>query len=246
MMNLGGTHIRIGGTRIGLHSNGGLTDAAELLVGLARANVRALRDDPDLRQETLRRVLSPAVDRCRVQPNGSHNCDAPSGFQYASDEEAQALESCAPNDVWSDIRGLYAGHKKAGRGANDPVVCDCDDLTPTALAAAAWISWLAPKGSIAPPGSLSAGTDLAGWHDDDARFAIAITRPKNAPIAHAYGLVNRPPPAPQPTIPMGQCWYVWDPAAHWGMPRPKDSFYKDGEIVAHELLRDHLDGLRIT
>jgi len=243
---LGGTHVRLGGTRIDLRSTGTLGDAADLLAGLGRANVRAIRSDAALREEALRRALSPAVDRCRVQGMGTtlrHDCTAPSGFQYASDEEAQALEACSPNDVWSDIRGLIIGHKRAGRGPDEPIVADCDDLTPSALGVAAYISWFAPPGLLAPDGTLSAGQDLSRWRDDDARFAVAITRPPKAEIAHAYGLTNRVPPWPQPKIEMGKGWYVWDPAAHWGMPRPRDEFYRTGDVVAHEVRRADLDGI---
>ncbi len=78
--------------------------------------------------------------------------------------------------------------------------------------------------------------------DPGARFAIAITHPPNADIAHAYGLMNRRPPAPQPEIKNGE-WYVWDPAAHWGMPRPPDSFYFGSEPTAFELRRDNIQGI---
>src|SRR6185436_14868943 len=243
-----GTHIRIGGTRIELRSGGTLRDAAEGIEWLGRTNLRALQRDPKLREEAIRRVMSPScAERCYVRTGRDgaihHDCHCPSGFQYSSDEHAQALESCPARDVWSDLASLIAGHHAAGRGDEDPIVCDCDDLTPAAISVAAWIAWFSPqKFGIA-------GVDIGAYHDDDARYAIAITRPPGAPIAHAYGLTNREPPSPQPRIvlrtkadpsrPAAE-WFVWDPAAHWGMNRPKNSFYADGEIVAYELRRDNL------
>ena len=53
------THIRIGGVRIRLNAGGTLRDPAEGLEYIARCNLRALQADPKLREEALRRVLSP-------------------------------------------------------------------------------------------------------------------------------------------------------------------------------------------
>lgn len=240
------THLRIGGTRIALGAGGTIRDAADLLETVTRANLRALRDDPTLREEAVRRVCSPScADRCYVRTgvNGtvSHDCHCPSGFQYAGDEDKEELEGCTARDSWSDLRSLIAGHKIAGRGPNDPIVCDCDDLGPSSLSVAAYLAWLAEKG--APIAGMPA---IGAMPDQDARFAIAITRPPKADIAHLYGLTNRPPPKPQPLIRIGE-WFVWDAAAHWGMKRPLDSFYTnpDAETVAFELRRDNLDGLRL-
>ena len=241
------THIRLGGHRIELRSKGSLRDACDLLGGLTRGNLRSINADPDLRAEAIRRALSPAIDRCYVKENMlggglRHDCNGHSGFQYSSDEEAQALEACPARDVWSDWGGLLAGHAKAGRGDLDPIVADCDDLAPAALSVAGWIAWFAPKGSKG-----LGGRDLNDFRDEEARFAVAITHPKGANIAHAYALTNRVPPPPQPKISMGVVggceWYVWDPAAHWGMRRPPDDFYKNGEVVAFEIRREDLHGL---
>jgi len=243
----GGTQIRFGGERVELRSGGTLDDAAFLLVGLARGNVRAMQADPVLREEAIRRVLSPPIDRCHVRSAERHDCTGQSGFQYASDEEQQTLEGCKPSDVWSDMRALLAGHESAGRGSEDAVVCDCDDLAPAAAGAYAWLSWFGEDGMKTPKGSwYGEGKPIAGIGKAmrDARFAIAITRPPRAPIAHAYVLTSRPPAPPQPPIQMGS-WWVLDPAAHWGMPRPPDDFYRQGEVVAHELSRDSLQSMKV-
>src|ERR1700679_3354247 len=135
------THIRLGAHRIEVRSKGSLRDACDLLGGLTRGNVRSMMADPDLRSEAIRRALSPAVPRCYVKHDlmsgGTRdNCNGHSGFQYASDEEQQALEACPARDVWSDWGGLIAGHAKAGRGADDPIVADCDDLAPAEISVA--------------------------------------------------------------------------------------------------------------
>jgi hypothetical protein len=241
------THIRLGGQRIELRSKGSLRDACDLIAALTRGNLRSIQGDLDLRAEALRRTLSPPIGRCHVKQNllgggVHHDCNGHSGLQYASDEEAQALEACPARDVWSDWGGLIMGHAKAGRGPLDPIVCDCDDLAPAALSVASWIAWYAPKGAVG-----LGGRDLHEFHDDNARFAVAITHPRGANIAHAYALTSKKPPAPQPTIRMGSAkeWYVWDPAAHWGMKRPGDEFYENGEVVAFEIRRSDLQGLTL-
>lgn len=256
--------IRIGGTRVELRQGGSLCGPADMLAGLTRNNLRALRDDPELRAWALPRVISPPLGApCTVRDTLMQgvvsDCVLGSGFQYSSDEDQQLREGCAPADVWSDLYGLKAGHERAvqlGRARpENPVAADCDDLTPSALAVAAWIAWFAPPGSIAPPGTIVAGRDLHDFRDEGARFATSIVRPPKPPppkpwIAHAFGLTNRKPPPPQPEVKIrlgGVDWYVWDPAAHWGMTRPPDPFYlsgdKDGGFVAYEIRRDDLDGL---
>jgi len=254
-----GTQLRFGDQLVDLRLCGTLDDAAFLLVGLARANVRALNRDKDVCTEAIRRVLSPPIDRCYVQGHGnglSHDCTGESGFQYASDEEQQALEGCRPSDVWSDFTALLSGHDQAGRGMDDPVVCDCDDMGPVACGVFAWLAWFGEKGMRTPKGSwYPEGQEIPGLGKASrgARFAIAITKPPRAPIAHAYVLMSKPPGPPQPEIRMKiegaggkpEDWWVLDPAAHWGMPRPDDGFYGRGEVVAHELRQDSLNGLKV-
>ena len=257
------THIRIGGVRIRLNAGGTLRDPAEGLEYIARCNLRALQADPKLREEALRRVLSPPCSaRCYVQRDAagklSHDCTCSSGFQYGSDEHAQDLEDCPARDVWSDVRSLIAGHN--GRAdlrasgidpALAPIVADCDDVTPAGLAVCAWIAWFAPRGY-----GLGGVGDLGSHRNDAARFAVGITlpaqdanQPSDERMAHAYGLTTLAPPPPQPDIRMGRAglWRVWDPAAHWGMKRPPDSYYDatrtGGEVAIFELRRDHLEGL---
>ncbi len=248
---MGGTHIRIGGVRIDLRFSGTIKDAADLLGGVTRASLRSIIADPVLREEAIRRVLSPpCAVRCFVSKDGTrHDCNCPSGFQYSSDPEQQALEGCPARDVWSDLRSLLKGHHEAGRGADDPIVADCDDLTPSTLAVAAYIAWFAPKGYAVN------GFELGAWRRDEERFASAITLPPDKPgaanerVAHAYGLVSKPPPAPQPRIAMvdkeGRRWFVWDASAHFGMKRPPDSYYVTGEIAGFEIHRENLEGLQL-
>jgi hypothetical protein len=248
------THIRLGAHRIEIRSKGSLKDACDLLGGLTRGNLRTLVSDSSIRAEGVRRALSPAIGRCYVKHDVlsggvRHNCNGHSGFQYASDEEQQALEACPARDVWSDLGGLFAGHAKAGRGPDDPVVADCDDLAPAALSVAGYLAWFIDRD--APELAGLGGLSYDRLHDDHARFAVAITHPKGANIAHAYGLTNRVPPAPQPRIALasaggGETWYVWDPAAHWGMNRPPDDFYRKGELVGFEIRREDLHGLDLA
>lgn len=260
------THIRLGGVRIGLQAGGTIRDPAEGLEFLARANLRALCTDAKLREEALRRVLSPPCGaRCYVQRDAggvlSHDCTCASGWQYGSDEHAQDLEGCPARDVWSDIRSLIIGHNARAdlreRGtdpANAPIVADCDDLAPAALAVCAWIAWFAPRGY-----SVGGVSDLGSHRNDAARFAIGITLPADDPqnpeverMAHAYGLSTLTPPAPQRDIRMGKSglWRVCDWAAYWGMKTPPDAYYDatktGGEVAIFELRRDHLDGLSLS
>ncbi len=260
---MSGTQIRLGGMRIGLRQGDQhmLFAAAEILEAITRANMRDMRNDPRLRDEAIRRALSlPCTDRCYVTPGPGgvgvvDNCNSPSGFQYASDDEKEALEGCPARDTWSDLRALLAGHQGSGRGDDDPIVADCDCLTPATLAVAAYLAWFAPSeygvGGITLGGVRRGGYSLGGMRDPGARFAIGITLPPptttGPQMAHAYGLTNRRPASPQPEIRSGD-WYVWDAAAHFGMKRPPDSFYfppKPGLIVAYELRRDNLDGLSL-
>lgn len=267
----GGTHIRLGGMRYELRAGGSIHDPCELLASIARGNLRAFIDDPRLRAEIIRRVMSPpCAVRCHVSPDGARNdCDCPSGFQYTSDPEQQASIGCEARDVWNDARALLVTHEEAGRGPDDPIMIDCDCITPTSLAAAAWLAWYGPPahpsiagvvlGGVelpAPPSAvlsvLARGRvpELGAARGEDARFAVGITLPPEVPgkdrVGHCYGLVNRKPKAPQPPILMpfeGGPWWVWDLSAHFGMPRPADAFYTTGEAVAYPLVRDGLYGL---
>lgn len=252
-----GTTVRIGGVHRGI----GITsvkDASEILSSVAHANLRWLRDDPEgLRDDAIRRVYSPpCATRCRVSRDGSaHDCNCASGFQWSTDPEAQALEGCPARDVWNDLPSLYHGHRMAGRGKNDPIVADCDCLTPASLAVAAYLAWFAPERmSIEGVTHRGRPVNLGAMRNDEWRGAVAIALPPDEPgkerVGHAFGLVGRPPREPQPTIRIrgadGRSWYVWDASCHWGMGRPKDSFYTTGEVVGFELRRENLDGLQFT
>lgn len=239
-------HIRLYGRRISLRAGRSIRDAAEILEGITRVNIRALRDDPALREEAMRRVLSPPCQtRCYVSEDGASNdCNCVSGFQWTSDPEAEAMQGCPARDVWNDFVSLGVGHQAAGRGAADPIAADCDCLTPIALGAMAYLAWFAPRSYSID------GFSLGAQRSHEKRFAVGITLPPPDPtkerIGHAYGLVNYIPKAPQPPIKMpfkGGDWWVWDPSAHWGMTRPPDDFYATGEFVAYEVRRENLDGL---
>lgn len=255
----GDRHIRIGSARIQYDVGASILDAADSLASIARVDLRQLRDDPRLRDEAIRRVLSPPCPtRCYVSGDGArHDCTCPSGFQWTTDPEAQALEGCPPRDVWSDIRALLAGHHAAGRGPHDPIACDCDDLTPTSIAVAGYLAWFAPETlSVSGFSDFSlegtcARCNMGAAKGREPRFAVGITLPPPLPgkerIGHAYGLVSYKPQAPQPEIKMPYKdgdWWVWDASAHFGMARPANDFYTSGEYVAVEVRRDALDGLR--
>lgn len=243
-----GTHIKLGAGRIGLQAGASIQDAADLLAVIAGINRRSLRDDNELREDAIRRVLSPpCATRCYVSQDGAHHdCTCASGFQWTTDPEAQALEGCPARDVWNDLRSLRLGHYNRGAGPHDPIAADCDCLTPAHLAVLSHLAWDQPAGGYAV-----SGYQLGAVRGDAKRFAVGITLPPLEPgkerIGHAYGLVNYMPRAPQPPIQMpfvGGPWWVIDASAHWGMKRPPDSFYTYGEFVATEVLRDGCAVLR--
>ncbi len=238
----GGTHIKLGAGRIGLQAGATIQDASDLLAVIAGINRRALLNDGELRDDAIRRVMSPpCATRCYVSHDGSsHDCNCVSGFQWTTDPEAQALEGCPARDVWNDLRSLRLGHYSRGAGPHEPIAADCDCLTPAHLSVLSHVAWDQPT-----PGYAIAGIQLGAVRDTGKRFAVAITLPPPDPskerIGHAYGLVNYPPRAPQPLIQMpfdGGPWYVIDASAHWGMARPPNSFYTTGEFVATEILRN--------
>lgn len=253
---MSGTHLRLGGHRIDLRAGGSLQDFADLLAAMTRGNIRAFRDDPSLRAEMVRRVMSPpCASRCYVSRDGTQNdCNCNSGLQWTTDPEAEALQGCPARDVWNDARALWQNHQMSGRGPDQPIVADCDCLTPLSLGVAAHMAWhgrhiSGMSGIVLGSAGFEFG-DVGALISPRQRFAVGITLPPEVPgkerIGHAYGLVNYRPAAPQPEIkmPYPGDWWVWDASAHWGMARPADSFYTTGEYVGSEVRRDDLDGLR--
>ena len=237
-----GTHIKLGAGRIGLQAGASIQDAADLLAVIAGINRRALQADPDMRADAIRRVLSPPCpDRCYVSSDGlHHDCYCPSGFQWTTDGEAEAMQGCPARDVWNDLRSLYLAHRNRGAGPDEPIAADCDCLTPAHLSVLSHLAWEQPRSGYA-----ISGVQLGDVRDAGKRFAVGITLPPPEPgkerIGHAYGLVNYMPRAPQPPIKMpfrGGPWWVIDASAHWGMRRPADSFYTSGEFVGTEVLRN--------
>lgn len=226
-----------------LRTDEGVTDAnlsanvwsyADLLAGIARASLREFVSGPwgagdeALADRFRRRIYTPPCDRqCFVVQhregeavmNGC-TCSA-SGFQYTDDVDVQRLEGCQPNDVWSDARALEAHHLKVGRGEDDPILCDCDDLTQICAAMQALDMWIA------------AGRPMKNGRPVDPKgldVAVAIARPKETNIAHAFVLSNAVPRDGEPAIRVGKR-YVFDPAARWGMHRPKNDFYWNGDVA---------------
>lgn len=213
---------------------GSVWDHADLLAGVTRAALRSFvtgpwgRGEPALAAEMIRRTHTPPCDQqCfitahadgSVAKKGCH-CDG-SGWQYADDSDVQALERCGPNDVWNDARAILHHHEKVGRGPDDPILCDCDDLTIICAAVAKYEGWVragAPARKGVPLDS------------DDVRVYVAITKPFDSTMAHAYMLSNLPPTPGEPIIKVGDL-YVFDPAARWGMRRPPDKFYGSGHVA---------------
>jgi len=240
------TQIRLGGVRIGMQVAGSIDDLADILCGIARANLRAFSADSELRDDAVRRILSPpCATRCYVTQQG-HDCHCPSGIQYTSDPEAQLMEGCDAKDVWNDWRSLAIAHQKQGRGEDDPYVADCDCITPAHLGLAAWIAWMQGKN----PAAIN-GISLGAFLRPEAGFAVGITLPPDrgdgSPrIGHAYSVITSRPQPPQPIIEMpyeNGPWYVWDGAVHFGMTRPPDSYYTTGQYCAYPLRKKDLAGL---
>lgn len=231
--------LRVGADVVDAHLHGTVYDAADLLTALTRTNLRSFvagpwgDGDEELAQEMVRRCATdPCAAQCFIERNADGKliktgCGCTSGWQYTSDEDVQTLEGCAPNDVWNDARGLLQNHLKVGRGSADPILCDCDDLTAISAAVAKYEAWKAggKKTRNGRP------FDTAG---DDVR--IAITRPRGKNMAHAYTLSASPPVSGEPSIRLrvdGRELYVFDPAGRWGMKRPPNEFYGDGEVAVY-------------
>lgn len=232
--------LRVGSEPLDFNLHGSVWDAADLLTVLARTNLRSFITGPwgpgdeDLAKEMIKRCASaPCGNQCSLVtgPNGNQitsGCTCTAGWQYTSDEDAQVMEGCAPRDVWSDARGLLIAHEKMGLGNADPIRCDCDDLTAINAATAKYAAWK-------HDGSPKVGGRPA---DGDADVRIAITRPRGKNMAHAYILTSMAPLAGEPDIKLrvdGRDLNVFDPAGRWGMTRPTDDFYGDGEVAVYPL-----------
>lgn len=224
---------------------GSVWDHSDLLASLVRADLRSFVDGPwgkgdeKLAAEMIRRCSTdPCVQQCFVVQHAEgqktmRGCSCSSGWQYTDDNHVQALEGCPPNDVWRDTRALVSNHIKIGRGDNDPILCDCDDLTSVCAACAKFERW-----------------DRAGRKTKDGRpvdgpedIRVAITKPPDANTAHAFMLCDtrpiagepeimiRPPPTPKEKEKDPPRLYVFDPAGRWGMRRPDPSYYGRGDVA---------------
>jgi len=228
--------LRIGADITDMNLHGSVWDSADLLAALARTNLRSFvpgpwgEGDEALAAEIARRTnTAPCDQQCFITAHSDGalmktGCGCASGWQYASDEDVQTLEGCKPQDVWNDARGLILNHVKVGRGDADPILCDCDDLTAICAASAKYQMW---KSAGSP-------TTFGGRPRDVGEVQVAITRPKGKNMAHAYMLSSTKPVEGEPQIRLQGLW-VFDPAARWGMTRPPESFYGDGEVAVYPL-----------
>lgn len=212
---------------------GSIRDACDVLAAMARANLRALLADDSLAREVVRRFDRENEGCCFRAANPRNprqvGCHCQVGIQYETDEDIQVAEGCKPDDVWSDIRSLLHFHERMGRGPEDPVLGDCDDITPIVGAFGKFVEALNGGG-------------------DRIRIYCAIVRPLESPMAHAYLLQDVPPPPGEPVTRRSETeihgenvkdLYVYDPSARYGMRRPPASYYLTGEHAAFPLrLRD--------
>lgn len=233
--------LRIGASITDVNLHGSVWDAADLLTGLTRTNLRSFvpgpwgEGDGALAAMIAKRTnTAPCDQQCFITAHSDGDvvktgCGCTSGWQYTSDEDVQTLEGCKPQDVWNDARGLIIHHVKVGRGDADPILCDCDDLTAICAASAKYQIWK------------SAGAPMTGGRPRDVGdIRVAITRPKGKNMAHAYMLSSSKPVEGEPAIRLevpedGTKLWVFDPAARWGMKRPPEEFYGDGEVAVYPL-----------
>lgn len=233
--------IRTAGSSTDIDLTGTVWDACDFLAALARTDLRSFIDGPwgkgneGLAKEMVRRL---STDPCQTQcfvvshKNGENvvtqGCTCSSGWQYTDDNHVAALEGCGPNDLWSDARALLKKHYEIGRGPDQPILCDCDDLT--SITAGCW-----------------------AYMDPNADVRVAITKPYKSNMAHAYVIADKPWQAPgEPLIKISVPdlknpskkveRFVFDPAGRWGMKRPVDSFYADGEVAVFPVRREDLNG----
>lgn len=208
---------------------GSIRDACDVLAAMGRANLRALLADEDLAREAVRRFDANNESCCFRAANPRDpkqvGCHCQTGMQYETDEDIQVAEGCKPDDVWSDLRSLLHFHARMGRGRDDPVLGDCDDLSTIVAAFGKFVEWLRVG-------------------RDEMQIFLAIVCPDGSPMAHAYILQDVPAPPGEPTIIRPQTEVqgatveglrVYDPSARYGMRRPPDSYYLTGEHAAFPL-----------
>ncbi len=220
---------------------GTVWDACDFLAALARTDLRSFIDGPwgkgneGLAKEMVRRLsTNPCEQQCFVVSHKddkdviTSGCTCSTGWQYTDDNHVATLEGCGPNDLWSDARALLKKHYEIGRGPDQAILCDCDDLA--SIAAACWV-----------------------YMDRTADVRVAITKPHNSNMAHAFVLANKPWQAQgEPLIKIQVpdlkdrtkkiSLYVFDPAGRWGMKRPLDSFYGEGEVAVFPVRIEDLNG----
>lgn len=231
--------VRTGDSVRKVNLRGNVWDHADLLSSVGRAALRSFVSGPwgpgdaELADEMIRRThTDPCERQCFITAHADgkrvmKGCHCPgSGWQYTSDEDVQTLEGCSPNDVWNDARAILDNHRKVGRGASDPILCDCDDLAIICGAVAVYEPWMragCPMRDglpVDPPGA--------------PEIITTITQPPDSSMAHAFLLSSVPLIPEEPTIRVG-AMYVTDPAGRWGMRRPVNSFYGNGNVAKFRL-----------
>ena len=148
-------------------------------------------------------------------------CSCPGGgWQYTDDSDTRRLEDCAPEDIWNDPRSIIAYHEDVGRGPDDPILCDCDDLSIICAACAKYESWVA------------SGCPMVNGlpRDVGPEVALCISKPPESNVAHAFMLGSAKPIEGEPVI-FVDGLYVFDPAGRWGMRRPGSDFYTNNKNI---------------
>ncbi len=227
--------VRVGDKDRNVRLRGNVWDHADLLCAVSRTAVRAFVPgpwgigNPELAQDMIRRIHTPPCSQqCFVVSHadgsttkrGCH-CSG-SGWQYTADEDVQKLEGKPAADVWNDPVALVKHHNEIGRGEDDPILCDCDDLALILAAVGLYEAWIA------------AGCPTRGGlplDPPDCEIWTTITQPPDASTAHAYVESSRPLIADERVLRLENGLYVTDPAKRWGMRQPPDKFYSTGNIA---------------
>lgn len=231
--------VRLGEKDRKVNLRGNVWDHSDLLGSVGRAVLRSFTPGPwgpgdvALAQEMIRRThTAPCDQQCFVTAHadgstvkkGCH-C-AGSGWQYTADEDVMKLEGRVPQDVWNDARAILDHHEEIGRGPDDPILCDCDDLTLLCAAVAVYEAWV------------EAGCPIRAGLPYDAPSApevwTTITQPPDSTTAHAFIESSRPI-IPGERVLRVNGLYVTDPARRWGMRSPPDSFYGTGSVARFRL-----------
>lgn len=225
--------VRMNGESRKVNLRGSVVDYADLLTSVARATLRSFvpgpwgPGNPELAAEMIRRTHTPPCDsQCFVVVHDDggktmKGCHCPgSGWHYTDDTDMEAMNSCSPNDVWNDAASLLYHHEKQGRGAEDAIYCDCDDMAINIAAVAKYEEWL------------RRGCPMKGGIPQDGEMEVygCIAKPDDSNTAHAFVMTSAPLIPDERIIRVGRL-FVTDGAARWGMRRPEDTFYGSGTVA---------------